>query len=111
MYEKFFGLREKPFALLPDPAYLYLAKRHRYALTMLEYVVAEAFGFALITGEVGCGKTTVVQHFLNRLNADVNVAFITNTHLGFGLLLPWVMESLGLECGEASATGVYQRFC
>jgi general secretion pathway protein A len=111
MYEKFYGLRAKPFALSPDPAYLYLAKRHSHALTMLEYVFTEAFGFALITGEVGCGKTTVVQHFLNRLSADVNVAFITNTHLGFGALLPWVMESLGVECGQASASERYQRFC
>jgi general secretion pathway protein A len=111
MYEKFYGLREKPFALSPDPAYLYLAKRHRHALTMLEYVFTEAFGFALITGEVGCGKTTVVRHFLDRVDVNVNVAFITNTHLGFGALLPWVMESLGLETGKASATELYQRFC
>ena len=110
MYEKFYGLRGKPFALSPDPAYLYLTQRHRHALTMLEYVFREAFGFALITGEVGCGKTTVVQHFLNRLDADVNVAFITNTHLGFGALLPWVMQSLGLESGGSNASELYQRF-
>ena len=75
MYENLYSLREKPFALTPDPAYLYLAKRHRHALTMLEYALAQATGFALITGEVGCGKTTVVRHFLERTDGPLNVGF------------------------------------
>lgn len=110
MYELFYGLREKPFALTPDPAYLYLAKRHRHALTMLEYALSEASGFALITGEVGCGKTTVVRHFLERADRHMNVGFITNSHPGFGALLPWVMESLGLEVEPASPSELYRRF-
>jgi len=110
MYEKFYHLREKPFSLAPDPAYLYMAKRHRHALTMLEYVLAEASGFALITGEVGCGKTIVVRHFLERLDRRISVAFITNTHPGMGALLPWVVESLGLEPGQLSPSELYRRF-
>jgi general secretion pathway protein A len=110
MYEQFYHLREKPFSLTPDPAYLYLARRHRHALTMLEYVLAEASGFALITGEVGCGKTTVVHHFLQGLDRKLNVAFITNTHPGMGALLPWVVESLGLEPGQLSPSELYRRF-
>jgi len=108
MYEKYYHLREKPFSLAPDPAYLYMAKRHQHALTMLEYVLAEATGFALITGEVGCGKTTVVRHFLER--SKINVAFITNTHQGMGALLPWVVEALGLDPGALPPSELYRRF-
>ena len=112
MYEQFYALREKPFSLTPDPAYLYLAKRHRHALTMLEYALSQASGFALITGEVGCGKTTVVRHFLASADERLNVAFITNAHPGFGPLLPWVMESLGLEVGgQATPSEIYRRCC
>jgi general secretion pathway protein A len=110
MYEHFYALREKPFALTPDPAYLYLAKRHRYALTMLDYAISQASGFALITGEVGCGKTTVVRHLLARAGSGLNVAFITNAHPGFGHLLPWLMEALGLEVGEAKPNEQYRNF-
>jgi len=110
MYEKYYSLREKPFSLTPDPAYLYLATRYRHALTMLEYALSQATGFALITGEVGCGKTTVVRHFLERTDEQLNVAFITNAYPGFGPLLPWVMESLGLEAGATPPSELYRRF-
>jgi general secretion pathway protein A len=110
MYEKFYSMREKPFALTPDPAYLFLAKRYRHALTMLEYALSQATGFALITGEVGCGKTTVVRHFLERTSEQLNVAYVTNAYPGFGPLLPWLMESLNLEVAAGTPSELYRRF-
>jgi general secretion pathway protein A len=110
MYEKFYGLTVKPFAVSPDPAFLYLGRHHRHALTLLQYAIHEAAGFALVTGEVGCGKTTVVQHFLNRPDCGLRVAYLSNTHATLGPLLPWIGEALGLELNGAAASEYYRRF-
>lgn len=110
MYERFYGLREKPFALAPDPAYLYLSRHHRHALTMLEYAISQAAGFAVITGEVGCGKTTVVQRFLEEARDELSVGFLTHVHAGIGPLLPWVVQSLGIEPTAAASNELHRRF-
>lgn len=60
MYEKHFGFREKPFSLTPDPAFLYLGRKHSMALTMLEYGVTNDAPIIVISGEIGSGKTTVI---------------------------------------------------
>ena len=64
MYTSFFGLSEKPFAITPDPRYLYLSERHAEALAHLLYGINEAGGFIQLTGEVGTGKTTIVRTLL-----------------------------------------------
>jgi type II secretory pathway predicted ATPase ExeA len=110
MYEKFYGLSVKPFAVSPDPAFLYMGRHHRHALTLLQYVIHEAAGFALVTGEVGCGKTTVVQHFLDRPGSGLRVGYMSNTHPGMGSLLPWIIEAMGEEPGAAAPTECYRRF-
>jgi type II secretory pathway predicted ATPase ExeA len=110
MYEQFYRLREKPFGLSPDASYLYLARCHRHALTLLEYTFAEGASFALLTGEVGSGKTTVVQHYLERVQRRVCVGFISNTHPGTGPILPWIVGALGLEIGERLPAELFRRF-
>ena len=67
MYTSFFGLQEKPFAITPDPRYLYLSERHAEALAHLLYGINEAGGFIQLTGEVGTGKTTVIRSLLEQL--------------------------------------------
>jgi type II secretory pathway predicted ATPase ExeA len=93
MYEAFYNLTEKPFSILPDPAYLYLGKRHALAYTMLEYGVGHGHGFTVITGGVGCGKTTLIRHLLNNLDHDVTVGLISNTQNEVDHLLKWVLLS------------------
>jgi general secretion pathway protein A len=81
MYRKFYGLREKPFEITVDPRYFYLSDTHREALAHLIYAVRERKGFAVITGEAGTGKTTLVQTLLGRLNSNAKTAFIFNPKL------------------------------
>ena len=110
MYEAFFGFREKPFTLLPDPAFLYLGKKHSAAYSMLEYGILNHAGFTVVTGEIGCGKTTLIRHLLNHLEQDVTVGLISNTHKSFGELLQWVMLAFGLEYRGRNKVRMYQAF-
>ncbi len=81
MYTKFFGLTEKPFAITPDPRYLFMSEQHSEALAHLIYGISESGGFIQLTGEVGTGKTTLVRKVLGRLPAEVDVALILNPQL------------------------------
>jgi general secretion pathway protein A len=81
MYRKFYGLKEKPFEITVDPRYFYLSETHKEALAHLVYAVQERKGFAVITGEVGTGKTTLVQTLLSRLDGNTRTAFIFNPKL------------------------------
>ena len=78
MYTSFFGITEKPFAITPDPRYLYLSERHAEALAHLLYGIDDAGGFVQLTGEVGTGKTTMVRSFLTELPEHADVALILN---------------------------------
>ncbi len=97
MYERFYDLRERPFALSPDPEYLYPSRVHREALDYLRYGIESQAGFIVITGEIGSGKTTLLQTLLRGLDSDTTVGRIVNTMLEPRELLETIMIDFGLE--------------
>ena len=97
MYNNFYGLKEKPFEITPDPNFLYLSPGHREALAHLTYAVRERVGFTVITGEVGTGKTTLVQSLLGQLNGRTKTAYLFNPNLNTLDFLEYICEDLGLK--------------
>lgn len=110
MYEKFYRLRTNPFALTPDPAFLYLGRSHRFALTLLDYALQQGSGFALISGEIGSGKTTILRYLLGRVEKSLRIGLLTNVHPGMGALLPWVLQALGIQARRGDASELYGSF-
>lgn len=97
MYLDFFGFKEKPFNLVPNPAYLYLSEKHANALTFLEYGLKEKIGFVMLTGEIGIGKTTLVRHLLNQVEAQMDVAVIFNTNVLSDDLINLILTEFEIE--------------
>jgi general secretion pathway protein A len=110
MYETFYGFRSKPFSLLPDPEFLYPSKKHRMALTLLEYGLMNQASFSVISGDIGTGKTTLIRQLLNQMERDTVVGLITNTHQSFGELLQWILLAFNLECATKDKVDMYKTF-
>jgi general secretion pathway protein A len=105
MYQQFFGFRVMPFNITPDPRFLYLSPTHHDALAHLRYGLAQKAGFMVLTGEVGCGKTTLCRAFLNELDhTRTETALILNPRLTERELLAAILRELG-ELGDAAAHG------
>jgi general secretion pathway protein A len=102
MYLMFYGLKEKPFNLTPDPKFLYLRPGHQEALAQLLYGIQERKGFIVLTGEVGTGKTTLLHALMRQLNGHTEVAFIFNSKLPFDGLLEYMLEDFGVAKTAAS---------
>lgn len=109
MYEAFYGLREKPFSILPDPDLIYWCQNHRLAFAMLEFGVMNSAGFTVITGEIGCGKTTLVRYLLRKLDDHVTACVISNTPRSQDGLLPWLLMSLD-QPFEGSYPALFKQF-
>jgi len=97
MYNDFFGFREKPFRLVPDPTYLFLSKSHEEAMAHLVYAVSQGEGFVEILGEAGTGKTTLCRAFLDRLDEKTAVAYIFNPKLDSLQLLKAINDEFGID--------------
>ncbi len=102
MYKEYFGLRENPFSIAPDPHYFYLSEGHREALAHLVYGINSEGGFVLLTGEVGTGKTTVCRCLLEQLPENTEIAFILNPKLTVEELLATVCDEFGIGYPEGN---------
>ncbi|OED35409.1 general secretion pathway protein [Chromatiales bacterium (ex Bugula neritina AB1)] len=111
MYEAFYGLNEKPFLMRPDAKYLYLSKGHQAALSMLEYVFMSQSGFAVITGEIGSGKTSLVRKLLQTGDDSLAVGLVSNSHVkSFEELLQWMLLAFDQNSREESKVQLYKAF-
>ena len=102
MYRSYYKLREKPFSLLPDPAFLYVSSKHRKALAKLRSGILNSAGMTVITGEIGSGKTTLIQHLVRELDSEVTIGLINNVHPRFDDLLVWVLQAFGIDAQDTS---------
>lgn len=108
MYESYYGLRAKPFSLLPDPEFLFLSGRHKPGLNILEYGLLNRAVFTVLTGEPGTGKTTLLNKVLDEHRSRFTVGVIGTTHPTDTTLLPWVADAFGLAISGHDTVGYFR---
>ncbi|MEE9343564.1 MAG: AAA family ATPase [Gammaproteobacteria bacterium] len=101
MYCQYYSFTERPFSLLPDPAFLYLGKKHQSALSMLLYSLNNQAGFCVLSGEIGAGKTTLIRELLDEIDESVTVGLVNNYSPTASDLLTNVLSAFGIESTEA----------
>lgn len=106
MYDNFFGFREKPFKLVPNPEYLFLSKSHEIALAHLTYATEYGDGFVVITGEVGTGKTTLCRNYLEGLDEQTESAYIFHPQMESEQLLSSICREFAIPVRESSIKGL-----
>lgn len=110
MYKSFFGLRENPFNVNPDPRFLFQTRETQEALACLTYGIQSRKGFVLLTGEVGTGKTTLLNKLLECLRGErVVTAFIFNPRLEVDQFLDFMMADFSIPCDSAAKSHLLQR--
>ncbi|MEA1949177.1 MAG: AAA family ATPase, partial [Thermodesulfobacteriota bacterium] len=109
MYKNFFSFKERPFKLVPNPAYLFLSKSHEEVLAHLTYAVIQGDGFVEITGEVGTGKTTICRAFLENLDNNTKAAYIFNPNLNSIQLLRTINDEFGIGSDSDNTKDLIDR--
>jgi general secretion pathway protein A len=110
MYESFYGFTEKPFNLTPDPDYLYMSPGHENVYSHLEYAIQESKGFVVVTGEVGSGKTTLINYLLRKIPQAIHVGIINNTFVQPQELLRTICHEFDLQVEDADKSALLTRF-
>lgn len=106
MYCKYYGLKERPFNVTSDPAFFYLTRKHKEALSHLLYGASQRKGIIVLTGEIGTGKTTLCRFFLNQLGKKVKTAFILNPHFSETQLLEAIVKDFGISTKSNTRLGL-----
>ncbi|MEE9494502.1 MAG: AAA family ATPase [Gammaproteobacteria bacterium] len=109
MYTTYYGFRERPFSLLPDPAFLYLGKKHQSALSMLLYSLSNQAGFCVLSGEIGAGKTTLIRELLNEVDDDVTIGLVNNYNASVADLLTNILNAFDVDDENATDDAARQR--
>lgn len=110
MYEQHFSFTTRPFAVAPDPRFLFMTRQHEMALTALEYGFCADSLITVLTGEVGSGKTTLVRHFTGLAGAEVKIGIVNHAHRGSGKLLQWIAMAFGLSPTRRDVPGLFAAF-
>ncbi len=107
MYTEFYGLREYPFNMTPDPQFLFLSRNHRIALDVLRFGIRDRKGFIVITGEIGAGKTTVCRALLRSLDANTRTALVLNPMLSDSQILRVICDEFRLQPAKTTKKDLY----
>src|SRR5215467_9707132 len=110
MYESFYNLRTKPFALLPDSDFLYPGSTHRAAYSLLEYGLLNEAPFLVLTGDPGMGKTSLLHKLIAEHGNKHKIGLVTNARYDIEHLLPWILLSLGLSSKRLDPIEAYHMF-
>ena len=105
MYKKFYGFKERPFEIAPDPAFVYLSEVHQEALAHLQYAIQEGKGFSVLTGEAGTGKTTLVRKLLSNIDGSVRTCYIFNPIMERTDFLNYICNDLGIKSRGIKSRG------
>src|SRR5436305_12991951 len=105
MYERYYGLAEKPFSLTPDPKFLYRSPSHANAFELLQYAVRRREGFVVVTGDIGTGKTTLCRALLEEIDRNTFTALVLNPFLSEEDLLKLILQDFGVVSREEVKRG------